>query len=550
MTFHGNQLLLRSRIDLAVLTAVACVVLSLFSWQICAFQQQPNIAASNHPLKTSSKQILPSKSQLYVKSKFPKTRKRANYDDDDVDDDNYGGSKLSPWTNFKKLVYDGVDGVSSVLKADDENSMDNNVQKGRVSQGYNANIDATLRTKGVPMSPAERILMNQRLGSGNVRQGAGVRSAQQKLQEERERRDSKSSFDNFKSGVYGVVDFVTGPAPSRPKKTVQKEEEAGISVETTLAVPSKPSFNQIREQEARARAEVRNEKIRAKKEDLYKIVDSLQATVDSLPETFDAAEEAVKEAISFSKTIPEKVEKTVQEIQAIPDKFEQKAAATQKSIENNLEKTKKIVIEAQDIPNKVSKSVQNTKQTIANTQETVSDAVTSVKVLVGLEKPKPKPPKKPPPPKKKPKEIALDLAGKAAGATGKLAWWTGKNAASLAWKGAKVAFDKSVETIGPAMEEAMKQQQQVNKDKAPTPKPPSSPPPPSTAAMAATGTQTNQQNAPYKNIKTPEELAQEVAQAQALAKEVEEALEMAERALLISNLDKTRPDDIQKLKKK
>ncbi|KAG7372618.1 hypothetical protein IV203_018761 [Nitzschia inconspicua] len=526
-----------------------------------AFQANPStIVQHHHQYRSLLLQPPPSTSemQLYsVKSKAPRTRRRNQDENGDV-------KRSSTWNNFKTLVYDSVDRIASSQNSRyNNNNSNNDVQKGKVSQGYDASLDAALRSKGVPMSPAERLLMNEQFGLGTIRQGAGVRSAQQQRQEERERLAQRSSFDTFKSGVYGVVDFVTGPAPSRPKKATktarEEDEQQSKAPDTTLAVPSKPSFNQIREQEARARAQVRNEKIRAKKEDLYRIVDSLQATVDALPETFDAAEEAVKEAISFSKTLPEKVEKTVKQIQEIPDKVEQKAIATQKAIQDNVEQSKKVVKEVQDVPNKIKQTVQGTKKTIVNTQEAISDAATSVKVLMGLEKPKPKPPKRPPPPQKKPKEIALDLAGKAAGATGKLAWWTGRNAASLAWKGTKVVYEKSIESLGPALEDAMKQrelqqqQQQQAAKQAKTPKPPSSPPPePEPASVTSAKMDTSSPpKVPYKNIKTPEELSREVAAAQALAKEVEEALEMAERALLISNeLEKSRPDEIKKLKNK
>jgi hypothetical protein len=434
--------------------------------------------------------------------------------------------------------------LSSVTSNKQEDDFANSVQKGRVLEGYE--------------SPVNRLqsIQNNEITTPAVRTSPII-SIQQQFREEKDIRDAKSSFDNFKSGVYATVDFVTGPAPSSAKKNNKQgnrsdnDEITTTSNNSTLTIPSKPSFNQIREQEARARAAVRNEKIRAKKEDLYRIVDSFQASVDALPETFDKTEEAVKEAIQFSKTIPEKIERTVQEIQAIPDKVEKSASETQRSIQKGVDNTRKIVKDVQDIPNKVNQSVLQTKKSIENTQESVQEAVTNVKVLIGIEKPKPKPPKKPPPPQKKPKEIALSLAGKAAGATGKLAWWTTKGAASLAWKGAQVAYSKGKERIGPALEEAKKKTKTTDNNKLPSP--PSTPPQPSqedTSSSAGTTTMKsskteknkfsfniskNKDNDAVTFAKTPEELAAEIAEAQALAKEVEEALEMAERALLITN---------------
>jgi hypothetical protein len=470
-----------------------------------------------------------------------------------VNSDNEGtDGNTGPWSKFKKIVYDGVDSMSSII-VDDEDAEFNNVQKGQISQGYDSSLERSVSSRfgNIPMSPAERILMKEQLSSG-IRQSSGVTSVQQQQREQRQEREQRSSFDNFKAGVYGVVDFVTGPAPSRPKKKDQEEarntNEDAPEQPYTLAVPSKPSFNQIREQEARARAQIRNEKIRAKKDILYKYVDKLQESVDALPETFDSAEESVKEAIEFSKTIPAKIEKTVNQIQAIPEKIEEKASATQKSIKESVQKTQQVAKDVQNIPSKVNLA-------IANAQESVQEAVTNVKVLVGVEKPRPKPPKKPPPPRKKPKEIALDLAGKAASATASLAWKGTKAASSLAWKGAKVAYVKSMESIGPAVEDALKQRQQDALDRNTTvssirmsPKPPSTPPPVAEPTEPSAVASKEQKN--VKSIETPEQLAKKVAEAQALAREVEEALEMAERALQISAMDKIPKDKNDKNRKK
>ena len=363
--------------------------------------------------------------------------------------------------------------------------------------------------------------MKEQFASG-TRQGAGVTSIQQR---QRQQDEQRSSFDNFKAGIYGVVDFVTGPAPSRPSERRHQEaamEQNDDAEPNTLAVPSKPSFNQIRQQEARARAEIRNEKIRAKKDILYKYVDKLQDSVDALPETFDSAEEAVKEAIEFSKTIPDKLENSVNQIQAIPEKIEAKASATKQSIQDNI--------------NAVNTSYRNTKATLESTKEVAGEAVTNVKVFVGLEKPKPKPPKTPPPPRKKPKEIAMDLAGKAAGAAASLAWKGTKAASSVAWKGAQVAYNKSMESIEDARRKDTAggaKESLISKGKSPAPPP--VPPPVQELADQTMDTSSTQKE--IKNIKTPEQLEKEIADAQALAKEVEEALAMAEKALEISSTD-------------
>ena len=463
-----------------------------------------------------------------VKSRPPRNkRSKGRAPDDD-------SSSASSWNKFKKIVYGGVDGISAIFENDDDpKKLANNAQKGNIAEGY----DGT-GISGTYKSPVERLL-GQESSSPRIRQGPPISTIQQQRQAELET-SKKSAFDNFKSGIYSAADLVTGPAPSKKTndrikdkfietkgKSTTNGDDIDNSIPTTLVVPSKPSLNQIREQEARARAAVRNEKIRAKKEDLYRIVDSLQAFVDALPETFDKTEEGAKEAFEALKT-------TVQRIQRIPSQLEQTAKSTSQTLQRGAEQTQRVVKNIQNMPNTVNQSVQSTQKAIANTQEAVQDTATKVKVMSGLEKPKPRPPKTPPPPQKKPKNLALDLAGKAVEATGKFALWTGKEAATLAWKGAKVAYEKGKEAMVPAIEEAWEKQvnqknaaPQLNNDRR------------NDDFQGGEEVNRNSSKTMKNSASNPKEFERQLNEAKALAKEVEEALDTAEKALLISDMEES-----------
>ena len=96
------------------------------------------------------------------------------------------------------------------------------------------------------------------------------------------------------------------------------------------------------------------------------------------------------------------------------------------------------------IPSKTQQSIVATRQSVANTIQAVDEVATKAKILVGLEKPVPKPPKMPPPKPLTTKDIGIMVAKGLTTGLLKASLWAGKEAAILSWNGAKFAVDKGV----------------------------------------------------------------------------------------------------------
>lgn len=395
------------------------------------------------------------------------------------------------WDDLKRAIYSGVDSVgdiSSKISGGGEKSPNG------VSDGYSS-FEQSIKKKGP--APGSKLMQEYEARASAL----GIDKAISSSPVSKEK--SRTSFDSFKENLYSASDAFgsLSAEPATPLKRLERNipykeslaQELGVAsekVEDLLSDNPVKRFQaqqEIREREARQRAEARNERIRAKKEDLYKIVDAMQAAVDTFPDTIEKTEESIKKTIEGVKGVPKKVEKVVEEVKSIPLSVKAKAEQTKQTVEVAIEKTKKVVDDVVDIPNKVTRKVKDTAQAAVDTTESIKDGVTNVRVFLRLEKPKPKPPKMPPPKTKTARDIALQVAGSAASGAGKVTWWATKSVASAAWNGAQSAIEKRQN--GPAK----------------TPKPPSIPPP-----------------------SRPSKLDQQTAE---LQKEIDEALRLAEETL-------------------
>ena len=239
--------------------------------------------------------------------------------------------------------------------------------------------------------------------------------------------DASSSFSNwdkFKIFVYNGADDVL-------ERQVKENERGGVEVEATdINDLNNKKYNYeennknvkvILDREARARAARRNQAIRAKNEDLYRLIDSFQNSVD---------------AIDFNET-EEVIIQSVKDIRDIPNKLKS-------SVEGTKQKTKQGVNEVRNLPTKLDASILATKNDIAKTQESVQRTVDGFKLLVGLKKP---PASRTVDDSNSSNDVVLRLASKAVTASGKATLWMVSKAASIVSIGAKVTYRKGKEKM-------------------------------------------------------------------------------------------------------
>mmetsp|Transcript_3812 Transcript_3812/g.8255 ORF Transcript_3812/g.8255 Transcript_3812/m.8255 type:complete len:442 (+) Transcript_3812:674-1999(+) len=292
-----------------------------------------------------------------------------------------------------------------------------------------------------------------------------------------------------------------------------------------------------------------------------KVNESVRETKQTIDETVEKTQQTVGETI-------EKTQQLLKEIKDIPSKVNNSMRETQETVEETVEKTQQAIEDVKGIPKKVKQSVQDTKLDISRKQESVREAMSSVKAFFGLQRPSlrsrwyrtiPM----------TPKEEALDLAGKATSATVKVALWTGRGVGTLAWNGVRSVYNN---TVGPTVEGAWNEQMDnINSSFNTTATVVTTMPSKITSAVAtktrsvptSISSVTGTKNMPAflkmkgmvvgknkrktRNIdkseeeiakavaniiyKTPAELKKELTDAQNLANEISDALDVAEQAL-------------------
>jgi methyl-accepting chemotaxis protein len=134
---------------------------------------------------------------------------------------------------------------------------------------------------------------------------------------------------------------------------------------------------------------------------LYRALDSVEATgrqIAALP----------SKAVSAYEATADTAQRTVQAARQVPSKVQSQVQAVQQSIQDTVEATQQTVETVQRLPSDVQTSIQTTKQNVQDkvqatvdtaqrVQSTVQSVTTQSKILLGLEKPQPKPPTEPPP---------------------------------------------------------------------------------------------------------------------------------------------------------
>lgn len=366
----------------------------------------------------------------------------------------------SNWDSFKSSIYATVDGVGSVTKKLRQGD------PGPGVQGGYSNIEKSVLNSNENISPGQR-LMSQ------YKQSRSFSSAAEDTAPE----TSENAFDAFKSVIYGTADAASQAFSSEGDSTEATLDSFKPLVQSKIsspeiqkALPDLQSNNPIKRRRAESKiknweqqekkrqlALQREENARKFKESIYQVGDAVVWSVETLAKTPAKISGIAKETKVLAKkvkksvnTVPNKVEavvKTTEDVASsvatIPTKVKQSSNNVKSSVEESVEKTKKFIDDVQKIPSNVEKSVKETKEKVDGAVAFVDETTTRVKVLAGLEKPKPKPPKVPPPPPPTAADIGWKVAGTVASGSAKLAWWAGKGVAVTAWNGVSSALKKS-----------------------------------------------------------------------------------------------------------
>jgi hypothetical protein len=270
---------------------------------------------------------------------------------------------------------------------------------------------------------------------------------------------SLSAFEKFKMGVYTTLDVTAKLFPKKDEDdnlsstttidTMQLPVQStlGTSQQVREALPYVTSDNPIQRYQAlrqiRAWQEQqqrqRQYKLTVLKQTIYDVGDKAQAALDAsvtvLPAVVQETAAATKTFVQWVSSIPPTIDQGLQTITRLPGQVEQTITTWQNAVASTVNTTTQMVQELQTIPTTVQQVVQDTTQA-------VGEVVTSAKVLVGLEQPKPKPPKVLPPTTTTPTTpLGWKVAGMLATSTAQVAWWAGKGVAWMTWKSIELAWN-------------------------------------------------------------------------------------------------------------
>lgn len=380
------------------------------------------------------------------------------------------------WGSFKSKLYGTMDSVSSVASKLRGNKDRTDVRP--PTGGYNDVIERRVFTETTTtgsQTPAQRLMKEYQ------QKGPALEVVQ----------PEGSVFDSFKESVYSAADgmFQEKPKALPPVQPLQSFKAAtqpsiAASIQVREALPQLNSRNPVKrwmaerkirhwedEQRKRDEALERERQIESIKENVYAVVDTVQAgaalmakTPERIVETASSTKRVAIGAARWVATLPDAVQFAANSVAAIPAQVSQTVAGVQESVDNIVKSTQQFVDDVLSTPEKVQRTVKETQQNIENTVKAFDTTVTNVKVWTGLEEPPPPPPKE-----LTFSNIAWELAGGVAQGGSQVAWWLGKGAVQLGFKGAQSAFVAA--TAAPTKEQV------VTTAAARQPKPPQVPPP-------------------------------------------------------------------------
>jgi hypothetical protein len=350
---------------------------------------------------------------------------------------------INEFDQFKKTIYSGVDTIQNLGKGKAS-------AESKVIDGYSEQ-KATLLAKAEPSSTISLFTTEDKMQSSK-----------------------DSPFDQIKRVFYGTLDFagkvltnkpeVSAEVPSKRVNSLPVLSVAEVSSKGSLLSPqvladleprlrSKNIFIRLEAQvklvqlEGKERIRLQRletqKKVEEVKDFVYSVVDSIKSFVDFVLAVPGEIQKAAESTARFAATIPETVEDAVETVQAIPVKAKETVEDIQTKVESTVSTTKQFVADVRELPNTVQRKADETKQTFTKVIETMNDGATSVKVLVGMEKPKPKPPSIPPPSPPKASDVVFKVAGFVLKTTGKATWWLGKTIVSAAYNAVVERLDSN-----------------------------------------------------------------------------------------------------------
>ena len=338
-------------------------------------------------------------------------------------------AKENSWNKMKRAFFKSVDQAASLTPK----KLNDDATRETISDGY-GEFESYIEGKGDV--PPRELLQDYKARASAL----GLAKRTQSIP----KKQPRTTFEAFKERLYSTSEVFQQFSGDSVGATPLEKLEQRVPYKKTLSrqlgmansdglfsvnlVQRFQAEQDIREAEARSRARVRNQEIRAKKEDLYKLVDAIQLAVDGFPEAIDRTEHCAKDTIEAVKAVPERFERFVESARGAPASVIRAAEQTTKAVEQSVTSTKRMVEAVFAIPNKVTAGVKGTA-------ESINEGMDMAKVLLRLEKPKPIPPKLPPPNPKTAKDLAWNFAAVAAKSAGKVTWWATKSVASLAWNG-------------------------------------------------------------------------------------------------------------------
>ncbi|GAX15752.1 hypothetical protein FisN_3Lh190 [Fistulifera solaris] len=368
---------------------------------------------------------------------------------------------INEFDQFKKTIYTGVDTLQNLAKG-------KAAAESKVIDGYSER-KAALLGKAEPSSTVSLF------------------ATEDKFQLSKD-----SPFDQVKDVFYGTLDIAGKAITNKPEASaeVRMKRVNSLPVLSVAEVSSKGSllspqvlaeleprlrsgniFNRLAAQvelvqlEGKERIRLQRletqKKVEEVKDFVYAVADSIKSFVNFMLSMPREIQKAAESTARFAATIPETVEDAVETMQAIPVKAKETVEDIQNKVESTVSTTKQFVADVRDLPNTVQRKADETKQTFTKVIETVNDGATSVKVLVGLEKPKPKPPSIPPPSPPKASDVVFKVTGFVLKTTGKATWWLAKAIGTAAYNAVVERLDSNKagtkhQTSSNAAEQAMK----------------------------------------------------------------------------------------------